>query len=180
LVCLPSLVPDNLWPWWNAILAFPGPGILVTVRGFRWILWVSAFLVVAYFICEMFSRIQVMRYKPARQLHRQSGILPEWGGEHAPRFLGTLPPISNCLASEHNPTKMYSNRNLPTWYQCLHRLSSPQHRTSSAPDSQSQSLRSIRISHVNEESSITGFVPSSSRQQHKPRSSKKPLRVLAQ
>jgi hypothetical protein len=80
------------------------------------------------FKCEMFSRIQVMRYKPARQLHRQSGILPEWGGEHAPRFLGTLPPISNCLASEHNPTKMYSNRNLPTWYQCLHRLSSPQRR----------------------------------------------------
>ncbi|KAF3023887.1 hypothetical protein E8E15_006390 [Penicillium rubens] len=50
LVCLPSLVPDNLWPWWDAILAFPGPGILVAVRGFRWILCVSAFLVVAYFI----------------------------------------------------------------------------------------------------------------------------------
>ena len=36
------------------------------------------------FDCEMFSRIQVMRYKPASPLHRRSGILPEWCGEHAP------------------------------------------------------------------------------------------------
>ncbi|KAJ5830801.1 uncharacterized protein N7525_009054 [Penicillium rubens] len=156
LVCLPSLVPDNLWPWWDAILAFPGPGILVAVRGFRWILCVSAFLVVAYFIpvhcidevaffrngvgsmlldflvlCLQFP--MAWRVNTTRQKCILTGIF----------LLGTSVCIVSILRSN-------------------------------------QSSRSIRISHVDGESSITGFVPSSSRQPYKRRSSKKPLRVLAQ
>ncbi|KAJ6178544.1 hypothetical protein N7519_009005 [Penicillium mononematosum] len=207
--------------------------IFGVVRGFRWILWVSAFLVVAYFIvCSIVSIVGCSPVSKSWDKSQPGHCIDEvaffrWNGvgNMLLDFLVLCLPFpmawrvnttirQKCIltgifllggfvcvvsilrivsfesAALNDPTftsvgpETWSSVEqsvgimcacLPTLRPLFRRLygppRTPSERVSSAPDSQNKTSRSSRMSTVDGESSIVGFAPSSSRQQHERRSS---------